>query len=144
MTRAVVCIAAAMMALIHVSLAEAQQAPPPAIRYDQHVSVAGNPPPGATMHNPFKGDTAVVTQGSKLFTGFNCDGCHFGGSGPSLTDGRWRYGGADGEIFMSIYYGRARGMPAFGGTLPPETIWRLVTYVQSFQPADSTIATTRW
>jgi hypothetical protein len=35
-------------------------------------------------------------------------------------------------------------MPAFGGSLPPETIWRLVTYLQSFQPPDSTGTTTSW
>src|SRR3989449_8312097 len=36
----------------------------------------------------------------------NCDGCHGGGAvgwvGPSLVDGRWRYGGADGAVFHSI------------------------------------------
>jgi cytochrome c oxidase cbb3-type subunit 3 len=126
----------------------AQQPVPPSVRYDRHVSAGGNPPPGGALRNPFKGDSAVAAQGIQLFAGFNCNGCHadgaVGAAGPSLSDGRWRYGGADGEIFLSIFYGRARGMPAFGGTLPTESIWRLVTYVQSFQPADSTIATTTW
>jgi cytochrome c oxidase cbb3-type subunit 3 len=112
------------------------------------VPVAGNPPPAGTLKNPFKGDTSVATQGAAMFNGFNCDGCHAGGAvgaaGPSLADGRWRYGGSDGAIFMSIFYGRPRGMPAFGGTLPAESIWRLVTYLQSFQPPDSTISTTSW
>jgi hypothetical protein len=35
-------------------------------------------------------------------------------------------------------------MPAFGGTLPAESIWRLVTYQPSFQPPDSTNSTTSW
>ena len=52
----------------------------------------------------------------------NCDGCHGAGAtgwvGPSLADGRWRYGGSAGEIFRSIYYGRRQGMPAFGGIMP--------------------------
>ena len=128
--------------------AQSRQAPPPSIRYDQHVPVSGNQPPSTSLKNPFRGDSIIAAQGSQLFSGFNCDGCHGGGAagfvGPSMADGRWRYGGDDGAIFMSIFYGRARGMPAFGGTLPAESIWRLVTYLQSFQPPDSTIATTRW
>ena len=126
----------------------AQQAVPPSVRYDRHVSAGGNPPPAVMPRNPFRGDSAVAAQGSRLFAGFNCNGCHadgaVGAAGPSLSDGRWRYGGDAGAIFMSIFYGRPKGMPAFGGALPAESIWRLVTYLQSFQPADSTIATTAW
>ena len=137
----------AFVAAYHVSVATSQAAPP-SIRYQQHVPVNGNQPPGSVLANPFKGDSSVAAQGSELFSGFNCDGCHGGGGagfvGPSLADGRWRYGAEDGAIFMSIFYGRPRGMPAFGGTLPAESIWRLVTYLQSFQPPDSTISTTRW
>lgn len=68
----------------------------------------------------------------------NCDGCHGGdGSGwvgPSLADGRWRYGGADNEVFSSIYFGRPKGMPAFGGNLSPTAIWSIVTYLKSLTP----------
>ena len=139
---------AAALILILAPAAVCQQPAPPSIRYDQHVPVAGNQPPTGTLKNPFKGDTSVSTQGAAMFNGFNCDGCHAGGAvgaaGPSLADGRWRYGSSDGAIFMSIFYGRPRGMPAFGGTLPAESIWRLVTYLQSFQPPDSTISTTSW
>ena len=74
----------------------------------------------------------------ELFTAMNCDGCHGGGGvgwvGPSLADGRWRYGGADEEIFASIYYGRPKGMPAFGGRLGTEGVWTLVTYLKSLTP----------
>jgi mono/diheme cytochrome c family protein len=73
-----------------------------------------------------------------LFTSMNCDGCHGGGAvgavGPSLTDGRWRYGGADADIFRSIAEGRPKGMPSFGGALQPATIWRLVAYIKSLPP----------
>lgn len=140
----IVCVLLACSASVGV----AQQAVPPSIRYDQHVPVAGLVPPATTLNNPYRGDTLVAVQGEALFGGFNCEGCHAGGAvgavGPSLADGRWRYGGSDGALFMSIFYGRPRGMPAFGGTLPAESIWRLVTYLQSFQPPDSTISTTRW
>src|SRR5207302_11083432 len=50
-------------------------------------------------------------------------GCHGGAAsgfiGPDLADGRWRYGGSDAEVFSSIYYGRPKGTPAFGGVLGP-------------------------
>ena len=59
-----------------------------------------------------------------LFGSMNCDGCHGGGAigwvGPSLVDGRWRYGGTDEEIFTSIFYGRPKGMPAYGGVIGTE------------------------
>ena len=51
--------------------------------------------------------------GANLFSAMNCDGCHGGGAvgwvGPSLVDGRWRYGGTDEELFTSIFYGRPKG-----------------------------------
>jgi cytochrome c oxidase cbb3-type subunit III len=117
---------------------DAASAAPPSVRYDQHVFAGGIAPPGASFHNPYAGDTASATQGEKLFTAMNCDGCHGLGAtgfvGPSLSVGRWRYGGADGEIFQSIYYGRSHGMPAYGGMMSGESIWKLVTYLRSLKP----------
>ena len=115
--------------------------PPPAIRYEAHLAAGGIAPPGAALRNPDQGDPAVAKKGALLFTAMNCDGCHGGdGSGwvgPNLADGRWRYGGADAEVFNSIYYGRPKGMPAFGGTLGAEGVWILVTYIRSLPvPAD--------
>jgi cytochrome c oxidase cbb3-type subunit 3 len=119
----------------------------PAIAYEAHVSAGGVPPPGPGLKNPHEGDAAVAKSGALLFTAMNCDGCHGGGGagwvGPSLADGRWRYGGAADEIFASIYYGRPKGMPAFGGALGAEGVWTLVTYLQSLPvPADE--ATESW
>jgi cytochrome c oxidase cbb3-type subunit 3 len=126
--------------------AAAQQAAPPAVRYEQHVAAGGNPPPADSLANPLGPDAAAA--GARLFTGMNCDGCHGGGAvgniGPSLSDGRWRYGGSDGAIFHSIFYGRPRGMPAFGGHLPSESIWQIVSYLRSLEPAKDTISTTAW
>jgi mono/diheme cytochrome c family protein len=128
--------------------APAQQAPPPAVRYEQHVSAGGHLPPADSLADPFAGDTAAAREGEQLFTGFNCAGCHGGGAvgntGPSLADGRWRYGGSDGAIYTTIFYGRPRGMPAFGGSLPGEAIWKLVAYLRSLQPATDTVATRAW
>jgi mono/diheme cytochrome c family protein len=110
----------------------------PAVRYVAHLAAGGKAPPGATMRNPHAGDQAVARSGALLFTSMNCDGCHGGGGagwvGPSLAAGRWRYGGADAEVFSSIYFGRPRGMPAFGGVLGDEAVWTLVTYLRSLSP----------
>jgi len=129
----------------------ARQAPPPpaapaattlpAVRYEAHLAAGGIPPGGALLHNPHEGDAAVARSGELLFAAMNCDGCHGGGGsgwvGPNLADGRWRYGGADAEVFYSIYYGRPKGMPAFGGALGIEGVWTLVTYIRSLpRPAD--------
>ena len=77
----------------------------------------------------------------------NCDGCHGGGGtgwvGPSLVDGRWRYGGTDGALYQSIYYGRPKGMPAYGGILSPGAIWKIVTYIQA-QPVPDVVPTQAW
>ena len=125
-----------------------QRVAPPAVIYGEHIPVGGNLPPGDSLKNPYRGDAKAAKAGEQLFAGFNCDGCHGGGAvgfvGPSLADGRWRYGGSDGELYSTIFYGRPRGMPAWGGTLPSEAIWQLVTYVQSLQPAKDTLSTTSW
>jgi cbb3-type cytochrome c oxidase subunit III len=119
----------------------------PAIRYESHLAAGGVAPQGATLHNPHAGDAAVAKNGAMLFTSMNCDGCHgsdaSGWVGPNLADGRWRYGGTDAEIFNSIYYGRPKGMPAFGGALGTEGVWSLVTYLRSL-PTPPDVATESW
>jgi len=104
-------------------------------------------PARAALRNPHQGDSGVAKKGALLFTAMNCDGCHGGeGSGwvgPNLADGRWRYGGADAEVFNSIYYGRPKGMPAFGGLLDAEGVWTLVTYLRSL-PVPGDVPTESW
>ncbi len=120
---------------------------PPAIRNGDHVFAGGMAPPGATMHNPFTDDPDAAALGKTFFAAMNCAGCHGSGGtgwvGPSLSDRRWRYGGEDGVIFQSIYYGRPRGMPAFGGVLPPDDIWRILTYLRSL-PLPADVPTESW
>ena len=107
------------------------------------------PPAGAApaLANPFRGDRQSAAEGERMFGAMNCDGCHGGGAvgwvGPSLRDGRWRYGGSESEIFQSIYYGQPHGMPAYGGLLPPGAIWKVVTYLQSLEPPAS-VPTQSW
>lgn len=99
------------------------------------------------MRNPFEGDSASAAEGGRLYSTMNCDGCHAGGAlgstGPSLVDGRWRYGASDGALFHSIYYGRPKGMPAYGGMLSADAIWKIVTYVR-LQPVPSLVPTETW
>jgi len=122
------------------------QLPPPVLD-TREVLPDGKVPVAGTMHNPDAGDSNAAKIGGELFSSMNCDGCHGGGAtgwvGPSLVDGRWRYGSADGNLFQSIYYGRPKGMPAYGGILSPGTIWELVTYIRS-QPLPPDVPTEAW
>ena len=119
----------------------------PAVRYEAHLAAGGLPPGGGALHNPHQGDAAVAKSGALLFAAMNCDGCHgpdaTGFVGPNLGDGRWRFGGADAEVFSSIFYGRPHGMPAFGGTLGADGVWTLVTYLRSLPPPPN-IPTESW
>jgi cytochrome c oxidase cbb3-type subunit 3 len=121
--------------------------PPPAIAYRAHLNAGGVVPAGGILINPLKGDKQAAADGETFFSTMNCDGCHGGGAtgwvGPSLVARRWRYGGADGEIYASIFYGRPRGMPAYGGILTRDVIWRLVSYIQA-QPVPKDVPTESW
>ena len=121
-------------------------AAPLAVRYDQHVFAGGKAPPGAAERNPYAGDARSAEEGKRLFSSMNCDGCHGGGEGwvaPSLSDGRWRYGGSDAAVYQTIFYGRPKGMPAYGGLLSPQIVWKLVTYVRSL-PLPKAVPTQSW
>jgi cytochrome c oxidase cbb3-type subunit 3 len=126
---------------------EQQQASPPTIQYPSHLSAGHSAPPAGVLTNPYKGDKDMAAAGEGLFSSMNCDGCHGGGAtgfaAPSLADGRWRYGGSEEEIFQSIFYGRPKGMPAFGGALGPNGTWILVTYLKSLSVPDN-VPTQSW
>ena len=115
------------MASLHILTVACRQTAslPPAIRYDAHVSAGGAVPPAGSMTNPFRGDQPSAQEGEGIFVAMNCDGCHGGGAvgwvGPSLVDGRWRY----------------------GGVLSPAAIWKVVTYLQA-QPVPKEVPTERW
>ena len=95
----------------------------------------GNNTLDATVANPYANDAAAVKQGDDLFVGMNCASCHGydlkGGMGPDLTDTYWRYGGSPADIYKSIFEGRPQGMPAWGRSIPPAEIWKIVAYIQS-------------
>jgi cytochrome c oxidase cbb3-type subunit III len=103
----------------------------------------GSPPPPALLKSPFEDNAYAMNEGKRLYSWFNCVGCHLhggGGIGPALMDSHWIYGGRPDQIYASIVQGRPNGMPSFGERLNEADRWRLVAYVQSMSaqtPSDA-------
>src|SRR5436190_23191440 len=121
--------------------------PAPGVRSDTHVQAGGVAPPALPADNARRTTATDEAAGGNLFASMNCDGCHGGGGsgwvGPSLIDGRWRYGGAADDLFSSIYFGRPKGMPAYGGVIGPDGVWMLVAYLTA-QPVPAIVPTTSY
>jgi mono/diheme cytochrome c family protein len=119
---------------------------PPSVGDEDRIRAGGVVPPANALASarPAKPNPDV---GANLFAAMNCDGCHGGGAigwvGPSLVDGRWRYGGSDEEIFTSIFYGRPKGMPAYGGVMGTDAVWAVVAYLKA-QAVPPVVPTTSW
>lgn len=101
--------------------------------------------PGAAppVDNPLQDNAYALSEGKRLYSSFNCVGCHAqgGGSiGPALMDHRWIYGSRPEQIYSTIIEGRPNGMPAFGGRLTNDQGWQLVAYVQSLSGSVSKAA----
>jgi cytochrome c oxidase cbb3-type subunit 3 len=104
---------------------------------------AGDDPPKAAISNAYQGNAYAMSQGKRLFSAYNCNGCHSnggGGSGPPLMDDVWIYGSEPQNIFATIVEGRPNGMPSFRGRIPDDQLWQLVAYVRSMSglaPSDA-------
>jgi cytochrome c oxidase cbb3-type subunit 3 len=95
---------------------------------------AGGGTPATPVKNSYEENAYAVAQGQRLFTWFNCVGCHShggGGSGPALMDDKWIYGHQPENIFTTIVQGRPNGMPSFAGKIPEAQVWQIVAYVRS-------------
>ncbi len=80
----------------------------------------------------------------RLFTWYNCAGCHSnggGGIGPPLIKNDWIYGGEPANLFDTIVKGRPNGMPTWGGRIPEYQIWQIVAYVRSMNDQEPQSAT---
>ena len=83
----------------------------------------------AADHNAY-----AVSEGQRLFTWYNCSGCHAnggGGMGPPLIDDKWIYGSGPENVYQTIVEGRPNGMPSFGSRIPTSQVWQIVAYVRS-------------
>ena len=87
-----------------------------------------------SSEGPYGGNAYAVSEGKRLYSQFNCSGCHAmggGGSGPPLMDDEWIYGSEPENVFQTIVEGRPNGMPSFRGRIPNQQLWQLVAYVRS-------------
>jgi cytochrome c oxidase cbb3-type subunit 3 len=94
----------------------------------------GDPETAAAMIARDERNAYALATGKKLWSWYNCSGCHAnggGGSGPALMDDVWIYGGDATSMFETISQGRPNGMPAFGRRIPKDEIWALAAYVRS-------------
>jgi cytochrome c oxidase cbb3-type subunit 3 len=90
--------------------------------------------PDSTIRSTYAENAYAVSEGKRLFTQFNCVGCHAQGGGaigPPLMDDEWIYGAQLENIFATIVQGRPNGMPAFGTRLATSQVWQLAAYVRS-------------
>jgi cytochrome c oxidase cbb3-type subunit 3 len=82
----------------------------------------------------YEDNAFAASEGKRLFSQFNCVGCHGhggGAMGPPLMDDEWIYGSDPENIFATIVEGRPNGMPAFGGKISTSQVWQLVAYVRA-------------
>ena len=90
------------------------------------------PPTGTT--SPFQENAWGISEGKRLFTAYNCSGCHAqggGGIGPALMDSEWIYGFEPANIYHTIVEGRPDGMPSFRNKIPDYQVWQIVAYIQA-------------
>jgi cytochrome c oxidase cbb3-type subunit 3 len=90
--------------------------------------------PAVGVVNGYEENAYALSEGKRLFSAFNCVGCHAnggGGMGPALIDDKWTYGSRPEQVFATIIEGRPNGMPSWGGRIPEYQVWWLVAYVRS-------------
>jgi len=112
-----------------------QSSPP---TYKSYQITMGTLYPGTTpisyVSGPFEDNAYGVSEGKRLYTQYNCAGCHFnggGGIGPPLMDDVWIYGSEPVNIYSTIVEGRPNGMPSFRNKIPDEQVWQIASYVRS-------------
>jgi len=94
----------------------------------------GPPQSGPTLPGYYEESAYAVSEGKRLFSQYNCSGCHAnggGGIGPPLMDQAWIYGSEPANIFATIMQGRPNGMPSFRNRIPEYQGWEIVAYVRS-------------
>jgi cytochrome c oxidase cbb3-type subunit III len=95
---------------------------------------AGAKPPTPQPSSGHKESAEALDAGKKLYSAYNCNGCHSaggGGMGPPLMDEEWIYGGSPEQIVATLIQGRPNGMPSFRGKIPEPQMWQLAAYVRN-------------
>jgi cytochrome c oxidase cbb3-type subunit 3 len=90
--------------------------------------------PVRDVKNDYEENAYALSEGKRLFSAYNCNGCHSmggGGMGPPLMDDKWLYGGKPEDVFATIVAGRPNGMPSFRARVPDFQVWQLTAYVRS-------------
>jgi cytochrome c oxidase cbb3-type subunit 3 len=140
-SRAFLVVGLALAVLAGCQREERNTRPEPALgESDQAIPVTALEPGGDrpqlsdTKAAEFEANAYHMSEGKRLFSWFNCNGCHSnggGGMGPPLMDEKWIYGGSIESIHASIRDGRPNGMPSFRQMIPDDQIWELAAYVKS-------------
>lgn len=94
----------------------------------------GAPPPPDPHVKLYEGNAQAISEGQRLYTWYNCVGCHFhgaGGMGPALMDNQWIYGGRLDQIHATLVQGRPNGMPSWAGKIPDDDLWKIAAFVKS-------------
>jgi cytochrome c oxidase cbb3-type subunit 3 len=140
MTRTVVLVGACLAAAIGAGCKREsrgfREVPPASMAHDVAVSDlhpgGGSPPERSTT--PYEMNAYALNEGKRLFSAYNCSGCHAnggGGMGPALIDDEWIYGVEADQVYRTILEGRPNGMPTWRGKIPDYQIWQLAAYVRS-------------
>ena len=113
-----------------------EQPPPSHKTYEVTMSDIrpGSMQPETSINNESETKSYDVSEGKRLYTQYNCAGCHFnggGGIGPALMDAQWIYGEKPANVYDTILEGRPNGMPSFRHKIPDEQVWQIVAYVRS-------------
>jgi mono/diheme cytochrome c family protein len=110
-------------------------------------AAAQQKPAANATKNPVAASPSSIATGKKLYDS-QCASCH-GAAGkgdgkagamlkpaPSdLTDGDWKHGHTDADIFTVIRDGaKQTGMRAYGSRIPTNDIWNLVNFVRTLGP----------
>lgn len=155
LTSATVVAACVMLVLAACSQGEAQDAnaSPPTAPPMKDAAVITSPFAPGLNHSivttdpraaPYYDNAEAVNTGKRLYSQYNCSGCHSnggGGMGPSLMDDEWIYGSRLEQIHDTLVEGRPNGMPSWGGKIPDEQLWQISAYVRSMSLPQTLAAT---
>jgi len=134
------CLSAFLALLLNGCAREKRQfEPPPPARVETQAITLSELRPGATTtavapKSGIEDQAYPVSEGKRLYTAYNCSGCHFnggGGIGPALMDEKWIYGSEPVNVYATIVEGRPNGMPSFRDKIPDNQVWQLTAYVRS-------------